>query len=741
MSANKWTKKEIWAWYLSEKVEKYKLGRKKSDKAEDRYNIRLRAVINGDRLIIGLWQGCKGDRIGVYYLTAGSSANVCTDGKNWSTGKLEYIPVGGYTYWGSTYNYRFRLISGEKEAEAWLKAKFGDTVGRYCDYDVVDYVGAVEASTSRRRRFLTCKRKRERINNWLKDLPPYPDDIRAFIDDTVFGGIHFAFEWGVGTKKKPKKEYACSVCGKRFELPEMKHGKYYDCPLCGARVRCDKRCKTNDRIYSSRITLIQPYHDREGAPCPIKREMYVSKRFTSEGETVWINEGSLAVLTGAKHLENGKEIFFYASGEWWDKNTWGFQYSKGYCYPDVSALKGTRYDLHTVEAAAKAGWYLQYNNLLQYIDEPRMEYLVKGGFYGLVYDLTTTCSEAHLMPGNDIKSVLGLDGQGVARLRENKGGVVYLAWLRAAFMCGYKLPEKTIQYFCDKTIMPSEVAEPLNHGASPEKIANYIEKQRKLCGTNAHYIAVTWRDMLNMQGKYTQGGGSYTLFPKNVKRRHAELCGIRDIELHKAQMQTRLDTIDEHISGMAKEVRTIEERYPGVKAVCERVSSTFEWSDGTYSVIVPAGIQDVLVEGYLLGHCIARPKHDGTYLYFERIEENESFICFLRKNERLNAPWYTMEVEPDGSIRQLRTYGDDEGVDRAEAKEFLKKWRRTVKSRLGKADIKAAEISREKRLAEFAELRRGQNRIYNGKLRGLLLADVLEADFKEFNSDEFAETA
>ena len=65
MSANRWTKNEIWAWYCSEKVEKYKLGRKKSDKANDENNIRLRAVINGDRLIIGLWRGCKGERCGV----------------------------------------------------------------------------------------------------------------------------------------------------------------------------------------------------------------------------------------------------------------------------------------------------------------------------------------------------------------------------------------------------------------------------------------------------------------------------------------------------------------------------------------------------------------------------------------------------------------------------------------------------------------------------------------------------
>lgn len=734
MSANKWTQKEIWQWYLSENVEKYKLGRKKSDKANDKYNIRLRAVINGDRLIIGLWQGCRGDRLGVYYITAGASSVVTTDGKDWHSGKLEYIPLGGYHYWGYTYNYNFRCISGNDEAMYWLKDKFGDRVGKFCNYDLDIYIGAVEATVSRHRRITGIKRKRECINSWLEDLPPYPTDLLDFCDNTVFGGIHYAFEF----ESKGKKIYRCSVCAKDFKSSEMKHGKYYDCPNCGASVRCDKR--SNEHLLSSRITLIQPYRDMSGTPYPIKREMYVRKRFLGNGEAVHISEGSLAVLTGAPNLNNGKEIFFYDSGEYCDKNTWMFQHSKSYLYPDVSALEGTVYDKRTVEAAAKRGWLLNYNNLLQYFDEPRMEYLVKGGFYGIVKDLTTDCSTAHLMPGNDIKSVLGLDGQGVARLRQLSGGVNCLNWLRAAFMCGYKIPDKVLLYFDKHNVFPREAATMLNKGVTPEKLVNYIEKQRRIAKKSVADIVGTWRDVINMTQDFQLSGVSYTLFPKDLKRRHAELCGIRDIELHKKEMQSRLGNIDSHKRGIAGEVVSCEKRYPSFKNVCEKIKKIFEWSDGTYSVLTPNDVQDVLIEGYLLGHCIARPKSDGTYLYFERVEQNETYICFLRKNENLEAPWYTMEVEPDGSIRQLRTFGDDdgEGVDRDVAKAFLKKWRAKVRGRLGKSEVLAASISREKRLAEFEELRKNGNIIRNGKLAGRLLVEVLEADFREYNDEETA---
>ncbi len=728
-----WQRSDIWRWFLSESVPKEKSGRGKSavSKYEDERNIRMRAIINGDRLIVGVWRGAAGERCGVYYMTSGASTNVCLDGVNWHSGKLEHVPLGGYTYWGYTYNYKYSFVSGEREALEWLCANFSDTVRRYCNYDAQDYISAIESNVIYKRRINGIKRKRERINTWLSELPPLPGDIDSFIDNTVFCGLHYAFG------DKDKDEYTCSACAKEFTFKDMKHGKAYECPMCGAAVRCEK--KRYPISLCDRITLIQSFHDQRGYICSIERVMYVRKDFLVTGEEKGISNAAVFVLP-LKDNANGVECYYY-SNEWSDKNTWGFKHAASYCYPDVLALEGTAYDRRAVEAAARQEWRLNYNNLLWwYYNEPRMEYLIKGGFYGLVKDLTTDYSSAHLMEGKDIKSVLGLDGQGVARLRQAGGGVAYLDWLRKAFMCGFKIPEKTIRYFIKNKIYPHEVEEEIKQGASPEQIANYIEKQRKMCNSSADYIVTTWRDTLNMQGQYKLGGGSYTLFPKNLKRRHAELCGIRDIELHKKELAQRLDGLDSHISSISKEVRQIEEKYPNVADICESVKKIFEWGDLRYLVKVPTCAQDVLIEGYLLGHCIARPKSDGSYLYFERIESRESYICFLRKFDSPNSPWYTMEVEPDGSIRQLRTFGDDEGADREEAKAFLKKWRREVKRRLGKADIEAADVSREKRLAEFAQLRRDKNRIYGGKLQGLLLADVLEADFKEFNETD-AESA
>lgn len=719
MSAEKWTRNEIWAWYCSQKVDKYKLGRKKSDKTNDEKNIRLRAVINNDRLILGLWKGCKGERCGVYYITSSGGRYASFDGKKWESCKLEYVPRGGYWYWGYTYGTQYNIVSGEHEARAWLSENFSEPKHHYSyrfnTSDTIDWIDDIERDTSLNRREITRRNHQQRIDDWLADLPGLPADINEFVDETVCGGLHFAFG------NKDSNEYHCSVCAELIDGDKWKHGKFYECPKCGARLKCNK--KADEVSVNDRITLIQSYHDKKGEICSIKREMYVSKKYTVFGESSNISDGCLIVLPLDGSTANGDNCYYWEGSSWTDKNRVGFSHRKSYCYPNLSALDGTAYDRVSIEAAARKGWKLHYNNMMRYFcNEPKMEYLVKGNFYGLVEDMTTHLYRSDLMKGNTAKDVLGIDGQSVARLRDKQGGVDYLQWLRSAFMCGFKLPEKAVQYFCKHSVTPTEVAEPLKW-ASPEQIANYIEKQRaiikqkKQYNCTVYYITTTWRDTLQLSGQFKLAANKANIFPKDLCERHEELVAIQNLEREKERMQE------------------LDARFPEVRPICDSIRDTYSWENNDYAVIVPTGVGDIITEGTLLRHCVGTPDYEGRYRYLDRITSHESYIMFLRKKSDINAPWYTMEVEPGGAVRQLRTTGDDEGADRSEAKAVLAQWRRAVAKRVGQAEREAAEVSREKRLAEFEELRRNGNIIRNGKLAGKLLVEVLEADFKEYNEE------
>jgi len=104
---------------------------------------------------------------------------------------------------------------------------------------------------------------------------------------------------------------------------------------------------------------------------------------------------------------------------------------------------------------------------------------------------------------------------------------------------------------------------------------------------------------------------------------------------------------------------------------------------------------------------------------------------FLRKTEQPDKPYYTLEVEPGGVIRQKRTEYDRQNKDIEEASEFLKEWQREIQKRITASDKKLADKSRQLRIESYAEMRKKKVKINGGLFQGKYLADVLEADLME----------
>ena len=140
----------------------------------------------------------------------------------------------------------------------------------------------------------------------------------------------------------------------------------------------------------------------------------------------------------------------------------------------------------------------------------------------------------------------------------------------------------------------------------------------------------------------------------------------------------------------------------------------------------PNRIEDIIQEGRALRHCI-RFSDD----YYERIQRRESYIAFLRKADQPEKAFYTLEFEPDGTVRQKRTSGDRQNVDFNQAVSFIKKWQKAIQPRLTEEDYRLAKVSASLRVEEFKELRKKNAKVWHGHLAGMPLADVLEADLME----------
>lgn len=117
--------------------------------------------------------------------------------------------------------------------------------------------------------------------------------------------------------------------------------------------------------------------------------------------------------------------------------------------------------------------------------------------------------------------------------------------------------------------------------------------------------------------------------------------------------------------------------------------------------------------------------------YLERINEQETYILFLRNTKQPDTPYYTLEVEPGGVIRQKRTEYDRQNKDIEAASAFLREWQLEIQKRITENDRELANRSRQLRMESYAEMRKKKVKINGGLFQGKYLADVLEADLME----------
>lgn len=138
----------------------------------------------------------------------------------------------------------------------------------------------------------------------------------------------------------------------------------------------------------------------------------------------------------------------------------------------------------------------------------------------------------------------------------------------------------------------------------------------------------------------------------------------------------------------------------------------------------------------LMHHCV-----NNTETYYERMSQQESYILFLRKAEQPTEAYYTLEVEPDGTIRQTRTFYNQQNEDIELARDFLVKWQKQLKKKLAKEDYKLAVKSQSLRKKEIDELRSKGVRVNGVGYCNKLLAEILEEDLMEAGNRELEEQA
>ena len=346
---------------------------------------------------------------------------------------------------------------------------------------------------------------------------------------------------------------------------------------------------------------------------------------------------------------------------------------------------------------------------------PQMEQIWKAGLQRLTKECFHNCDNVrklvlnHSEPG--LIRALGLDASKFRRLRQMDGDTETLAWLQLEKRTGQRITDDMLRWSKKEQISAKDLVF-IADRMSLVQIKNYLERQKEYFDGSCQQALTTWQDYLAMAERLHYDTSDEIVYRvRKLRQRHDELV-----------LQSEAGSLEEQASKMAA-------KYPHVNAICAELQEKYAYSDDDYTVLAPQDIFEIIKEGRMLHHCVG---NDGAgERYYDRMERRESFIMFLRRTEEPNDPYYTLEIEPDGTVRQKRTLFDRQYEDIEQATEFLIKWQKVIAARLTGRDLKLAERSRELRKEEFIQMRKDRVIIHTGHLAGRLLADVLLADLME----------
>lgn len=534
-----------------------------------------------------------------------------------------------------------------------------------------------------------------------KDMKPFKETSSTFKDWIRKKAIkdHFIF---YKYKKHIEKGF-CSCCNAEVDVSGMEiRNNYKDiCPKCKSRItfKSSGKIKTlrSDRAY---VQMIQPYPRGYAIRYMYATMYYLRSEYWAP--KIKVHEYRRSIHGNATHKDYAWDKYKNKTYRWVPTvSRWWYE-DEAVLYP-----RNLKYipNAEMLKQITKEGEEISLSRWCERMTRGSIyEKLANAGFKKLLSQYISDYGKPDCDNSTELHKALRIDKMRLKRLKAMNGGKSELDWLRTEKEQNTIWPDEMIKLFSDSAYSP-RYFDFIDAYMTYPQIWEYLKKQYKAYGYTWDYTISCWRDYMNMAAKLKIPMIERNYKPKDVRIAHNEVLDMlqgKDIE---------------------NEAKRIDRKWRKLKKVYPSLAK-YEYKGKDYQIIAPKSTGDIVREGMILKHCV----HTCDY-YFDRISTNESYILFLRKAADPKQPYYTLEVEPSGNIRQKRTTGDRQNDDFKDAKEFLARWQRAIQKKLSKEDKALGKKSNALRIKELKELRKNGNRVWHGVLQGKLLADVLEADF------------
>lgn len=524
-------------------------------------------------------------------------------------------------------------------------------------------------------------------------MPPVPEDFYKWVEESVLNGQ----KHGVYTcQGRRTAEVFCCACGNRYTVKRTAPETYEECmcsaymPLARNETSICLKCGAKILMHTGRQK--EEYHEKEDA--------YIMQPYGNGGAVIrWIEAyrrwgpgmkekilytelGRAFFLPGYISVQKDYDLWDSYRGKdfWSDKNIGGLRniaFPWAMIYPGSwGQLKGTvleysglpdylRRDaqLNPRKIEAQPVRYME-----KYVEYPVLELLCRKGCIKIANRILKweKIGFRNARKAKTAAEMMGINKNRIADVLRSDDFTL-LKWFQYEHDIGKAIDTEIMEWFEGEYITPADL-DFIKDRMSLVKIKNYLSKHS---GTNKAALLRTWSDYMEMAKKLNYDPDDEIVYkPKDINAAHAKLVE----EINRGEVE--------------KEAAKIRARFKNAEKNLRAVIRKFEYANEEYTIRVPQSINEILVEGRTLHHCVSSDR------YFERIDTKESYILFLRRSGTPDTPFYTLEIEPDGSIRQKRTeYDRQDGKE--EITEFLKEYQGALAKRVNKNDREAAARSRE----------------------------------------------
>ncbi len=533
----------------------------------------------------------------------------------WKTGSIGSLV---HCYYGAWW-YNDCILVDDESSEA-IK-EFLNTKG-----DPLEEIDNFQEKIMAARLAIKHQKIKDRIDKQMKKVPELPKDFDEWIEYTAM--FHSRYIYYTYKARKRLDGY-CTHCRKDVVVESPRHNKKGICPNCKSPITFKAMGNSKRVSDKGQATLIQKVDDGI-----VVRYFSISKYYDDHYKEpqLYYDELSRDFYDKEGKIESYEYFNFKQTGEvrWCDgQGKFGFHKAVLYEKNLDEVLKGTIWEYSAIKefATNKKGFgFPVYDYLERYKEYPSIEYLVKLKLYKLTDQFLHPywgIERDINLKGKNLKEVLNINKSQLTIAKRINAGAGELTVIREAAKANLSLTDEQILFIAKHARIEGIVE--ISQYTTVYKMTKYIEIQATK-EKDKKDIGDTFRDWIDYIDnckilKYDLKN-EFVLFPRDLKEVHDRT--------YKLVQENKNELLDRKIKDLSNEI-----------------GEFYNWQYKNYLIMVPGTAEEIIKEGQMLHHCV------GTYI--ERVAKGKTIVLFLRKKEKPQEPYYTVEVNPtDFKVEQCR---------------------------------------------------------------------------------------